>query len=415
VRGGGGDHGRASSISEQSTTRSVSDMLASDGEEQGQGGKLRTDLPATLCAELDAFMHFRTQPLNQMRASVAVVDRTSRNDRDNVLRFLEWLVAEKRLPVPTLAIFHSKKVAALAQVYVQIHVARGRKYSSCAKYVGSFLICARYVLARRRAAAGASPDTTAVDQLSSLHGQCLQQARQQNLFATSTPPANYLDWAGVQEARCAAERAARDYRGHSAAKRLRLTRDAVLLNLLTHAPPDRVGVARLLQLCGTLKPTSYGGYQLDLSEPGSHKTSAVFGPTTSTVPPVVAGLLTKWIELTAVPPLGYVFNAGNAAAPYDDSAWTKVVKAAFKRHSGVAMCPKDLRSSFIGFLKSEEHGDATLKAAAAAMRHSSQTQVRTRNLRQLLALRSRRAFDSRMVRLLHRTIRIAMIVLLPLR
>ena len=114
-------------MSEQSTTRSVSDILASDGEEQGQDGKLRTDLPATLCAELDAFMHFRTQPLNQMRASVAVVDRTSRNDRDNVLRFLEWLVAEKRLPVPTLAIFHSKKVAALAQVYVQIHVARGRK------------------------------------------------------------------------------------------------------------------------------------------------------------------------------------------------------------------------------------------------------------------------------------------------
>jgi hypothetical protein len=101
-------------MSEQSTTRSVSDILASDGEEQGQDGKLRTDLPATLCAELDAFMHFRTQPLNQMRASVAVVDRTSRNDRDNVLRFLEWLVAEKRLPVPTLAIFHSKKVAALS-------------------------------------------------------------------------------------------------------------------------------------------------------------------------------------------------------------------------------------------------------------------------------------------------------------
>ena len=71
VGGGGGDHGRASSMSEQSTTRSVSDILASDGEEQGQDGKLRTDLPATLCAELDAFMHFRTQPLNQMRASVS--------------------------------------------------------------------------------------------------------------------------------------------------------------------------------------------------------------------------------------------------------------------------------------------------------------------------------------------------------
>ena len=72
-------------MSQQSTTRSVSDIPAFDGEEEGQGGKLRTNLPATLGAELDAFMHFRTQPLNQMRASVAVVDRTSINDRDNVL------------------------------------------------------------------------------------------------------------------------------------------------------------------------------------------------------------------------------------------------------------------------------------------------------------------------------------------
>ena len=38
------------------------------------------------------------------------------------------------------------------------------------------------------------------------------------------------------------------------------------------------------------------------------------------------------------------------------------------------MAPKDLRASFITFLKSDNHGDDTLKAAAIAMRHSSKTQ-----------------------------------------
>ena len=50
------------------------------------------------------------------------------------------------------------------------------------------------------------------------------------------------------------------------------------------------------------------------------------------------------------------------------------VCAARARAAGpdVPLAPKDLRSSFVTFLKSEEHSDETLRSAALAMKHSSQ-------------------------------------------
>eukprot|EP00966_Prymnesium_polylepis_P168457 3894889-Prymnesium_polylepis.1 len=57
------------------------------------------------------------------------------------------------------------------------------------------------------------------------------------------------------------------------------------------------------------------------------------------------------------------------------SAWTERVKAIFKRHGGVPLCPKDTRASFITFLRSGDHGEETVKAAAVAMRHSSKMQA----------------------------------------
>ena len=44
-------------------------------------------------------------------------------------------------------------------------------------------------------------------------------------------------------------------------------------------------------------------------------------------------------------------------------------------HTGVALCPKELRASFVEFLKTNKHGDETLRAAAKAMKHSSKTQA----------------------------------------
>ena len=51
------------------------------------------------------------------------------------------------------------------------------------------------------------------------------------------------------------------------------------------------------------------------------------------------------------------------------------MKATFARHGNVALAPKDARSSFITFLRSGEHDDEAVKAAAIAMRHSSKTQA----------------------------------------
>ena len=51
------------------------------------------------------------------------------------------------------------------------------------------------------------------------------------------------------------------------------------------------------------------------------------------------------------------------------------MKGLFKKHAGVALAPKELRSSFITFLRSAHNSDAALQSAAFAMRHSS-TQAR---------------------------------------
>ena len=82
-----------------------------------------------------------------------------------------------------------------------------------------------------------------------------------------------------------------------------------------------------------------------------------------------------WIELSNVTTGGYLFPSGDHTAPYSEPMWSNIIKSIFERHGGVALAPKDLRSSFVGFLKSGAHDDTVLKAAAAAMKHSSKTQA----------------------------------------
>ena len=80
----------------------------------------------------------------------------------------------------------------------------------------------------------------------------------------------------------------------------------------------------------------------------------------------------------------YVFVLGNPArgggadhaAPLGAPQWTKVVQAVLKRQAGVPFAPKDLRSSFITFLMSDENSDEVVKKAVAhAMRHSTAQQA----------------------------------------
>ena len=97
-------------------------------------------------------------------------------------------------------------------------------------------------------------------------------------------PKAWLDWSQVLAARA---RAVREYERRKddgdAGARKRLF-DAALLTWLTTVPPDRVGVARKLQLGGTLKPTA-AGFELDLRTADAHKTAALFGYSSGRAPP----------------------------------------------------------------------------------------------------------------------------------
>ena len=73
---------------------------------------------------------------------------------------------------------------------------------------------------------------------------------------------------------------------------------------------------------------------------------------------------------------GYLFNLGDASTPLSEPTWTRRVQSLFRRYSAsqTPFSPKDIRSSFITFLKSTEHSDETLRSCAHAMRHSSTMQ-----------------------------------------
>ena len=239
----------------------------------------------------------------------------------------------------------------------------------------------------------AAVSSTPVDAMRRTHKQAMQQARLDQKFAKK--PVAWLDWDAVQVARAKAVRLyeheateaadGEEAGGESAAQqRLRhLCFDATLLTWLTSVPPDRVGVTRQLRLGVTLKPTTpTGGFDLDLSTPDAHKTAAAFGPVVTAVPAPAAALLKAWLALTgrdtptALAKQPYVFIRGDdATEPVAPSSWTELVKAAFKRHAGVPLAPKELRSSLVCWLRSDANSDAVLKSAAWAMRHSTQQQA----------------------------------------
>ena len=222
--------------------------------------------------------------------------------------------------------------------------------------------------------------TASVDAMRRAHRQIMQQARLEQKF--SAKPKAWLDWPAVLTARARAvsQYELRKEEGGPGA-RTRLF-DAALLTWLTVVPPDRVGVARKLQLGVTLKPTSSaagggGGFELDLRTPDAHKTAALFGPSTSPVPAAACAFLRAWLAEAGLAAAAepYVFVLGGAAVdhsePLGTPRWTEAVKAVLKRQAGVPLAPKDLRSSFITFLLSDANSDEALKKAVAhAMRHS---------------------------------------------
>ena len=343
------------------------------------------DVPASLQRELDAFTEWRIKPINREREGVSVQPVTVVGNKADTLRLLGWLKSERNV-VPSIGgVFGSERLGVAVQSYMDYLRECGRAFTTCAGYVKSFLAIARFVYSTRlaRAAQGTAVSTGPVDAMARAHRQIVQQARLEQKFARK--PKAWLDWSQILTARARAVREydhCEDEDGTGGAKRLF---DATLLVWLTSVPPDRVAVARKLQLGVTLIPTAGGGFNLDLSTPDAHKTAAIFGPSNSPVPAQACRMLTAWISAAglnaASKPYIFVLARGGHIGsqhtePFDTKQWTKVVQSVLARHAGLPVAPKDLRSSFITFMMSEANTNEELKKSVAfAMRHSTQQQA----------------------------------------
>ena len=413
---GGGDDGSDGSVAgtevaddEPPVADEPQDAMPPDVGDAGPGVEAAQTKPQRgldasplLEAEFRVFEAYRTTPLNPQRSGIAVMAVTCSSDRVRVQRFLVWLETTYRLKSsPTLAVFLNDNIGRAATRYVEELVASDHKYSYCSKIAASLVAVASFVVSRR----GGGTMALSLTQLTALHSQCRQQARQQDKFDVAEKPESWLDWQSIQRVRVSAEKALSTAK--SDAEKLKFTCDVAVLRLLADQPPDRVvrnvaperapdqdsppchtncshttpfrlvplqGVVRTLKLGGTLKRKANGAYMLDLSEPGLHKTSSVFGATRTTINESIAPFLDRYCERAGIQEGGFLFHAkGNQFEVVAPSTWTKRVKSIFNRHGDVPLCPKDARSSFITFLRSGEHDDETVKAAAVAMRHSSRS------------------------------------------
>ena len=127
------------------------------------------------------------------RNGTAVASTTSKKEGDNILRLLGWLVHEKKLARPTLHAFGALQIGPAVQLYVKFLVeVKGRKYSTIANYVASYIAAARFVHARHLAASAGSVTTSVrstkpIDDLKSLHMQLKQQGRKEATFDITKP------------------------------------------------------------------------------------------------------------------------------------------------------------------------------------------------------------------------------------
>ena len=366
-------------------------IAQANGEGQQQGKKKARvtpytliDVTASLQRELDAFTEWRVKPINREREGVSVLPVTVVGNKADILRLLGWLKCQRNV-VPSLGgVFGSDRLGVAVQSYMDYLLDCGRTFATCAGYVKSFLVVARFVYAMRlaRVRNGTTISSVPVDEMVRAHRQIVQRARIEQKFVRK--PKAWLDWSQILTARVRAVREYEHCKDEDVATGHKQLFDATLLVWLTSVPPDRVAVARKLQLGVTLIPTVGGGFNLDLITPDAHKTAAIFGPSTSAVPEPACRLLTAWVAAAGLNIISkpYIFvlaGRGNSDSqhtePFGTKQWTKVVKSVLVRHAGVPVAPKDLRSSFITFMLSDANTDDALKKSVAhAMRHSTNQQ-----------------------------------------
>ena len=150
--------------------------------------------------------------------SSAVISPPNKAD---ALRFLGWLKSTKSIRPSLGGVFGSDRLGVAVQAFVDHLRENGRSWSTCAGYVKSFVVVARFVHAVRVAraqqqgsggssgaaqeasatAATAATSTTVstmpVDDMQRAHKQIMQQARLEQKFAEAKKPAAWLDWSAV--------------------------------------------------------------------------------------------------------------------------------------------------------------------------------------------------------------------------
>ena len=325
------------------------------------------DVSPALESQLLAFQRHRSALVNRQRKGKAVALVTTSNDRQSLLHFFAWVKHTKGVHAPSFQLFANPRIGAVVEEFVE-EKEQTCQHARIAKLMASLVSATRFTHAvlSAKAKPGQTVSQRPLNELLALHAQVLSAARREAKFSVAVKPKGWLDWADCQRARLAAETMLARHR----APNLDLTRDVCLLKVLTGLPPDRPGVYRQLQLGGTLKSTE-DGYQLDLSLPGQHKTSSVFGPAITTVTDGVAKAIAALVHLDSLTDGEYLFHATDRTSPLNSTQWGLLVKEAFRVYGGAAMCPKDCRASFVTWLRSGEHGHDVLTSAAQQMRHSS--------------------------------------------
>ena len=115
-----------------------------------------------------------------------------------------------------------------------------------------------------------------LDEIIRLRGQAESQAKHEGLYTKRSK--DWISWEEAQQARVRAENAYMSLpAGTAPAKKMQFLREWLAISFFTLMPPDRVGVVRKLRLTMTLKRSSDGGYELDLTQMRAHKSARFHG------------------------------------------------------------------------------------------------------------------------------------------
>ena len=332
-------------------------------------------VPDAVNAEFESYAAHRTAPINRLRGSGACIHHTVCNDRANALRFLGWLHATEGI-APSLSIFGEQRLGEWVEAYLAFLKDRGLRQSSMANYTSCLLNVVQYVRDMGRASA----DVDTVAEVLRLRKQCERNAKSERMYAPSTA-SNWIDWELAQRGRVQAIEAWQAHTSKldapSSTQETLLLRDVLIMLFHTVQPPDRVGVVRKLRLGHTLKRGGKHGYILDLTVPNAHKTAKFYGPTATSISKLIVPWLGRYLDVANLREgdSPYLFHPqADHSRALSPSQWCAVVKTCFHKHTGVACSPKQLRASFVTWLKGQTDAPDTLRAAAASMRHQEKTQ-----------------------------------------